>query len=95
MNESSKWAVLKARQNFSQKYTGFSVNSNAEPEFNPKGCEVCNISANDSGGAGDTLEVICLTHKDVEARKFDNQYDFDLCSGCINSLTNDDDSDLE
>ena len=95
MNNSSKAAVLKARIEHSSYYDCHTVlNNDYDSHFSHRGCEVCNIENNDSGGAGDVLNVTALLSSDFKIHEFNNVYDFEMCGNCFSSMVNGCDDDL-
>lgn len=88
MKRSEANKIYKKRIEFSKIYDAFSV-EDEEPEFNRNGCECCESLA------CDTFHVTALSRRDMKNKNFDDIYEFNICNGCIVSLINNDDSDLD
>ncbi len=87
-----------AREAYSAMYECFSVKNDesgepSEEYFSHSGCDVC--SDLPCGGAGTVIDVVFLSRKDTDKGIFNNVYDGQLCGGCLCSLVNGDDSDLD
>ena len=93
MKRSSANAIYKARNEFSRENTN--PRPNSETYFSPTGCDVCNIADNESSGAGDVVDMVYYKLADVKKKVFDNAYGGRICNGCLVSLHNADDSDLD
>lgn len=78
--------LLKARIDFSTGKYAFGTKDDSETYFSRQGCEIC-----PDGLAGDISEVTYLLTEN-EGRAV---YEADLCNGCLVSLVNADDSDLD
>jgi len=63
--------------------TGECEENTSDPQFSYSGCDCCH------GGASDVYEVSCLTREEKE------KCEFDLCGGCLCSMVNGDDTDLD
>jgi len=82
--------LLKARLAFSTLYDCFSIKDGQESYFSRSGCEIC-----PDGLAGDVLEVTYLARADMEKKEFGQVYESEICGGCLVSMVNGDDTDLD
>lgn len=89
MKRSEANEIIKNRIEFSKKYDCFSCISD-EPYFSSYGCDCCNL-----GLAGDVYDITMLGKKDIKNKIFDHVLEGQVCSGCLCSLVNGDDSDLD
>lgn len=83
-------SLLKARLAFSTLYDCFSTKDDSEPYFSRSGCEIC-----PEGLAGEVQDVTYLAREDMDQKNFDNVYESEICGGCLCSLVNGDDTDLD
>lgn len=107
MKRSEANEILKARVAFSREYQCVSTvrrdesgeicthddgncACDAEEFFSHAGCDICPDRL-----AATVTEVRYLAAKDIEKRIFDSVYEGQLCSGCLCSQVNGDDSDLD
>jgi hypothetical protein len=91
--QKTKKQILKLREKFSKMYDCFSIietnDGFKDPYFNTNGCECCESLA------CDTYDVTHLKRSDIKNGNFDNVYESAICGGCLCSLINGDDSDLD
>lgn len=100
MKRSEANAIYMARAKFSAEFGCVSTgghNSLGEPVsedeyFSRSGCDIC-----PDGLAGTVMDIVYRSHADMEAKRFgaEHIYEGQVCGGCLCSLVNGDDSDLD
>lgn len=90
MKRSEANAILQARIEFSREYHCVSAAPDADEYFSHSGCDVCPDSL-----AGTVIDVTYLAIDDTEHGNFARVYEGQMCGGCLCSLVNGDDSDLD
>lgn len=94
MKRSEALAIKRQRELFGTEYSCFSIKQDddkhdGEAYFSSQGCDVC------ESGAADVFDVIYLANADIAKKIFNKVHDGQICGGCLCSLVNGDDSDLD
>ena len=88
-----KQAVIQARIDYMDGYTCLDCgDENNEAYFSHSGCDICHNF--EFGGAGDVIDIK-LYGEFKQDTGWTKEGDGQLCSGCICSIVNGDDSDLD
>lgn len=90
MKRSEANKVLRARVEFSREYTMVNTVEDSEEYFSRTGCDICPDRL-----AGSVVDVRYLALADTTRDVFDNVHEGQLCGGCLCSVVNGDDSDLD
>lgn len=90
MKRSEANEIWRARAAFSTEYECVSTGDDADEHFSHSGCDIC-----PGGLAATVVDVTYLSKADTARGVFNNIYEGQMCGGCLCSLINGDDSDLD